>query len=40
MIAMAMVKPTSTVVAHLVADTSNVEVTREEEDPVLNKKLD
>ena len=40
MIAMARVKPTSTVVAHLVADTSNVEVTREEEDPVLNKKLD
>ncbi len=40
MIAMARVKPTSTVVDHLVADTSNVEVTREEEDPVFNKKSD
>jgi len=40
MIAMARDKLTSTVVAHLVADTSNVEVTREEVDPVLTKKSD
>lgn len=40
MITTARDRPTITVVVHLAADTSNVEATNREVDPVLNKKSD